>query len=114
MIAKSLSSVILEKGEENITGRVGLSWIYESMLHWGLAKRVGYRFRRKGNHRAHSAWAKISAGVLMLLAGGRCVEDLEYIRVDRGLLNSIGIKTMISSDTLLRFLGWNPSSAINR
>lgn len=105
MIAKKPGSVVVERTSENTTGQVGLYWIYESMRHWGLPKRVGYRFRTKRSNRERRAWDKISAGVLMILSGGSCVEDLEYLRSDTGLLKSLGTKTMVSSDTLLRFLG---------
>ena len=105
MIAKKAGQILIEKTEENVTGKVGLHWIYESMRHMGLKERIKYRFRVKRNHRSKTAWEKISASVLMLLSGGSCVEDIEYLKEDKGLLKSLGLKSMISPDTLLRFIG---------
>ena len=105
MIAKTPGTIIVERISENTTGRVGLHWIYASMRHWGLERKVSYRFRRKKSNRARSAWEKISASVLMILAGGSCPEDIEYLRKDQGLLNSLALEGFIGSDTLLRFIG---------
>ena len=105
MITRKPGTILVEKTSETTTGRVGLHWVSESMRHSGLKKKIEYRFRSRKSNREKTAWEKIEAAVLTILSGGSCVEDLEYLRADAGLVRSLGKKDMISADTLLRFMG---------
>jgi len=105
MITRKPGTILLEKTREITAGRVGLHWVSGSMRHSGLKKKIEYRFRSRKSNREKTAWEKIEAAVLTILSGGSCVEDLEYLRADAGLVHSLGKKDMISADTLLRFMG---------
>ena len=40
----------LKRVTENSTGKIGLNWIYKSLIHSGLNKKITYRFRARKNH----------------------------------------------------------------
>jgi hypothetical protein len=90
MITNNLSQVTLEKSNEAVTGKGGLVWIYHCLKHYGLEKIVKAKFQKKHSNRQISAWQKIMTGVLMLIAGGERIEDIE--------------NNIISPDTFLNFL----------
>lgn len=99
-----LNQVTLKKSEADVTGRMGLSWVDHSMRHYGLYgmlnKHLGIE---KHSNREIIGSRKVMAGVLSLIAGAERVEDIEVLRKDRGLLNVLGWKSMISPDTLLDY-----------
>lgn len=99
-----LGQVRLKKSQEDVTGRMGLSWINHSMDHYGLHTLIDTMMpKRSTSNREIRASRKVMAGVLSLIAGAERVEDLEALRNDRGLLNSLGWEDMISPDTLLQY-----------
>jgi hypothetical protein len=99
-----LDQVTLKKSQEDVTGRMGLSWIEHSMRHYGLQELLDKRMPVGGeSNREIAASRKVMAGVLSLIAGAQRVEDIEVLREDRGLLNSLGWRSMISPDTLLEY-----------
>lgn len=104
MLLGKMDQVTLKKSEEDVTGRMGLSWIEHSMRHYGLHEILDRRMPVSGDsNREIVASRKLMAGVLSLIAGAQRVEDLEVLRADRGLLNSMGWQSMISPDTLLEY-----------
>lgn len=100
---KPMWQVKLRKKEGPMTGRIGLSWVVESMLHFGIKQIVESKMPVHSN-RSIEAWEKVVTGVLMHIAGAECVEDLEILRSDKGLLRSIGRKTLPCPDMYLNFL----------
>ncbi|MFC1616873.1 IS1380 family transposase [Candidatus Margulisiibacteriota bacterium] len=104
MIPKNLSQVTLQKSEDKVTGKAGLVWIYHSLIHFGLNKIIDKKFRAKKSNRQISAWEKIMAGVIMVIAGGERIEDIENIRADKAFVRNLGWKSMISPDTFFNFL----------
>jgi hypothetical protein len=106
ILPKNLANVTLKKIEEPITGKIGLSWIYHCMKHFGLNKMVEQAFDvSKNSNREIPAWEKIMTGSLMMIAGGNRVEDIKVLRADQALVNSLGWNHIISPDTYLNFLG---------
>lgn len=104
IITKNFSSVTLKKSRENTTGLIGLSWISNCMQHFGLKQIVEKRFPKGNSNRAIPAWNKIISGTSMLIAGGEKIEDIEKIKSDKALVNSMGMVNMISPDTYINFL----------
>ena len=99
-----LNQVTLKMSSEDVTGRMGLSWIEHSMRHFGLPEMLDRRMPVSGaSNREIVASRKVMAGVLSLIAGAERVEDIEVLRDDRGLLNALGWQSMISPDTLLEY-----------
>ena len=69
---------------------------------------------KKRSNREIGAHKKIMAGAMMLASGGTRAEDIEVLRADEGLKNSLGWDSIIGSDTLLNFIGNKRSNAKNR
>lgn len=104
-IANNLRRVTLKKSEEAVTGRIGLGWMVECLGHFGFKKAVFDEFRgRKRSNREKEAYEKIVTGVMMMTAGGERLEDIENLRADRGLLDSLGWDEMICADTIINFI----------
>ena len=99
-----LDQVTLKMSQEDVTGRMGLSWIEHSLRHFGLQAMLDRRMPVRGtSNREIAASLKVMAGALSLIAGAQRVEDIEVLRKDRGLLNALGWQSMISPDTLLEY-----------
>jgi hypothetical protein len=114
-IANNLYKVELKKSEEAVTGKIGLGWLAESMRHFGLKKFVVDEHRgQKGSNRQKDAYAKIMTGAMMMASGGERLEDVENLRVDRGLLESLGWDEMVCADTMINFIGDRRNNAKNR
>jgi hypothetical protein len=86
-IANNLSKVTLKRGEEAVTGRIGLGWMAEGLKHFGLKKIIAAEYtQEKRSNREKDAHEKIMSGVMMMVSGGERLEDIELLRADRGLL----------------------------
>lgn len=111
-LTKNLSKVTLKMSHEDVTGRMGLSWLAHSMEHFGIRKMIldEYGTKKKSN-REVEACRKIMAGAMMMVAGGERVEDVESLRADQGLVNSLGWEGIIGADTLLNFINDRRSNA---
>jgi hypothetical protein len=104
-IANNLFRVTLKKSEEAVTGRMGLGWMVESLRHFGLKKLIVDEHRgKKNSNREKDAYEKIMAGVMMMVSGGERLEDVENLRADKGLLESLGWEEMICADTMINFI----------
>lgn len=112
MITKDLRRVTLKKSEENVTGKMGLSWIAHSLRNYGLKDIIDncYHGKRNSNREIESS-RKIESGAMMFISGGQRIEDMEVLRADGALVRSLGWKSMISSDTLREFLKEKKNSA---
>jgi hypothetical protein len=101
----NLSKVTLKKSEEAVTGRMGLGWMAESLRHFGLKELILDEHRgKKNSNREKDAYEKIMAGVMMMVSGGERLEDVENLRADKGLLESLGWEEMICADTMINFI----------
>ena len=49
-----------------------------------------------------------------MVSGGQRLEDVENLRVDTGLLESLGWEEMVCADTMINFIGDRRSNAKNR
>ena len=61
-------------------------------------------FGKRDSNRQIEASRKIEAGILMFIAGGQRIEDIENLRVDSALVRTLGWDKIISPDTLRDFL----------
>lgn len=111
-LTNNLFKVTLKRGEEAVTGRMGLAWLVEAARVFGLEKMVGAVFGAgKGSNREKGAWEKIVTGIMMMASGGERIEDVEVLRKDRGLLDALSWKDMICADTLINFFRNRRNSA---
>ena len=104
-LAKNLSKVTLKMSYEDVTGKMGLSWLTHSMDHFGVRKMIldEYGTKKKSN-REVGAYHKVMAGAMTKVAGGQRIEAVEVLRADKGLINSLGWDGIIGADTLLDFI----------
>jgi hypothetical protein len=88
--------------DATLTAHAGLPLVLETMraldLSDGLNRTLGIRRRNSGATDAQ----KVEALVLLMAAGGECVDDIEVLRADKGLTRLIG--GLPSADVLLRLL----------
>jgi hypothetical protein len=70
---------------EAMTGRAGLVLIVEMFRALGLDRVVGTEVRVKERERGFSETEMVEEFVLMLAAGGDCLEDFELLAGDEGL-----------------------------
>lgn len=111
-LTKNLSKVTLKMSHEDVTGKMGLSWLTHSMEHFGIREMIvdEYGTKKKSN-REIGPYRKIMAGAMMMVAGGERVEDVEGLRADQGLVNSLGWEGIVGADTLLNFIKDRRSNA---
>jgi hypothetical protein len=102
-LTKNLSKVELKKGLDAVTGKMGLSWLMHAMKDFGVEKLISDEYE-KGSNREIEYFKKIMSGVMTRVAGGERVEDIENLRVDAGLLESLGWEEMMSADTYLNLI----------
>jgi hypothetical protein len=112
-IANNLSKVELKKSEDAVTGKMGLSWLMHAMKDFGVENMISDEYV-SGSNREIGYFKKIMAGVMTRVAGGDRVEDVENLRVDVGLLKSLGWEEMMSADTYLNMIKDKRSNAKQR
>jgi len=106
----NLSKVELKISKEAITGKMGLSWLMHAMKSFGVEKIISDGYKKKSN-RETDRFKKIMSAVMTRVAGGDRVEDIKNLRIDRGLLESLGWKEMMSPDTYLNLINDKRSNA---
>jgi hypothetical protein len=98
-----LSKVELKKSKDAVTGKMGLSWMTHAMKDFGVKKMIRDEYEN-GSNREIEYFKKIMTAVMTRVAGGERVEDVENLRVDRGLVESLGWEEMMSADTYLNLI----------
>ena len=114
MITEKLYQVTLKKTDvEKETSKMGLAWFGHCVKDYGIDKIID-RYKPKKANKEIKASEKIMAGVLSITAGAERIEDLENIRADKGLINNLGLKSIISPDTLREYLKVKRHNGITR
>lgn len=114
-LTKKMAQVELKMSKEGVTGKIGLSWMTHCMEHFGIKKMViDEHGDKKRSNREIEAYKKIMGGVMARVAGGDRVEDIEVLKADKGLVESLGWREIIGSDALLDFIGDRRSNGRNR
>ena len=91
---------IIESTKEIFTSRAGLVSIAEVMKSVNLTALVDEAFPPAGSNRGFKPSTFVNTLLLMLLEGGRCLDDLAYIREDKGLRTLLNLEHVPESDTL--------------
>ncbi len=86
------------------TSRAGLTALAHFMSKLGLSERREQRFPAAGSHRGCRASEFLHVLVLLLMEGGRCLEDVRNLHAERGLMALPGIRRMPQADALGRWL----------
>jgi hypothetical protein len=87
----------------DLTARAGLTLVSEAMLALGLDEVARSRLALRRRKRGFPEFDKLHAIVLIQAAGGECVEDVEVLARDAGLLRLVG-RPWPSPDALHAFL----------
>lgn len=94
----------LKETNDCMTSRSGLAVYFEAAIRYGIPKKIREIFPKSGSNRGISAHDIIMSLILMLLSGGRHLNDVREIAADKGLLKLCGIKKVPSPDAIARFL----------
>lgn len=114
-LTKNLSQVTLKMSKEAVTGRMGLGFVVHCMEHFGLGEMiVDEHGSKKRSNREIERGKKIYAGAMARIAGGDRIEDIEALRADEGLKNSLGWEEMVGADAYGNFLNDRRSNGKNR
>jgi hypothetical protein len=101
-LAQKMGQVTLKMSDRGATGRMGLSWLVHCMEHFGVKAMVPEE--KKRSNRQIGFFEKMMSVVMMRAAGGERVEDVEILRKDKELVDSLGWERMAGADTALNFM----------
>ena len=88
--------------DATLTARAGLPIVLETMRAVGLSDELDKTLAIRRRNTGATDAQKVEALVLLMAAGGECVDDIEVLRADKGLMRLVG--GLSSADVLLRFL----------
>ncbi len=104
-IAKKMAQVTLKMSKKGATGRMGLSWMTHCVDHFGVKEIIKGKYGdKKGSNREIEFFEKMMSGVMMRAAGGDRIEDIEVLRADKELVDSLGWNQIAGADTVLNFI----------
>ncbi len=88
---------------DTLTARAGLPLVLETLRALGLDQAVAQHVRVRERASGYPEAAKVEALVLLLAAGGTCVDDIAVLQADAGLRRLLG-RQLPAADTLRGFL----------
>jgi hypothetical protein len=88
---------------DGLTSRAGLPLVLETMRALGLPRVIREQVRIRERQSGYSEAEKIEALILLLAAGGDCLDDIAVLQADGGLGRLLG-RRLPSADTLRHFL----------
>lgn len=96
-------SVEVVAAGNTVTGRAGLPLVVETMRALGLPRVIREHVRIRERQSGYTETEKVEALVLLLAAGGDCLDDIAVLQADGGLGRLLG-RRLPSADTLRHFL----------
>ena len=88
---------------DTLTGRAGLPLVVETLRALGLERVIEAEVRVRQRASGYTEVEKLEALVLLLAAGGDCLDDIAVLQADAGLCRLLG-RRLPSADTLRQFL----------
>ena len=88
---------------DTVTARGGLALAVEAMRALGVSRAIKHHVRIRQRARGSDEVAMIEAMVMLLAAGGECLDDLAVLRADQGLCRLLD-RELPSPDAARRFL----------
>ncbi len=104
-------TVAVVERPDTVTGRAGLPLVLESMRALGLDQAIADHVHIRARQHGYTETEKIEALVLLLAAGGDCLDDICLLQADAGLTRLLD-RTLPSADTLRHFLYAFPDDAL--
>ena len=89
--------------DDGVTARAGLTLVRETMLALGMPQLCKAHLRIQERPGKHADFDKLADLVLMLAAGGECIDDVRLLAADSGLCRLLG-RRPASAETLRDFL----------
>jgi hypothetical protein len=86
-----------------VTARGGLALVVEAMRALGVSRAIQHHVRIRQRARGRDEVALIEAMVMLLAAGGECLDDMAVLRADQGLCRLLD-RELPSPDATRRFL----------
>ena len=104
-MSQGLLPYVVEAGaaEDGVTGRAGLPLVLETMRALRLERAIAQQVRVRERQSGYTEAEKIEALILLLAAGGDCLDDIAILQADGGLGRLLG-RRFPSADTLRHFL----------
>ena len=96
-------TVAVVPARDTLTARAGLPLVVELMRALGLDQAIAEHVRVRARASGYPETAKVEALVLLLAAGGDCVDDIAVLKADAGLGRLLG-RTLPSAAALWAFL----------
>ena len=96
------SSIEVVDDDATLTAHAGLPLVLETMRALGVSDEIGRAIAIRQRDNGLTDTPKIEGIVLLLAAGGTRMEDIEVLRVDKGLLRLVG--PLPSNDVVRTFL----------
>ena len=93
--------VVVARGQ--VTARAGLPLVVETLRGLGLERVIEAEVRVRQRASGYTEVEKVEALVLLLAAGGDCLDDMAMLKADAGLERLLG-RPLPSADTLRHFL----------
>jgi hypothetical protein len=100
MVRQTVFGFKLERTEESVTAHGGLALLAEFNHGLGLCGLVDRSLPGPGSHRGYAPSVFVDRLILMLQAGGRCLEDLRALTREAGLLRLLDRAAIPEPDTL--------------
>jgi DDE family transposase len=88
---------------DTVTARGGLALAVEAMRALGVSRAIKHHVRIRQRARGSDEVAMIEALVMLLAAGGECIDDMAVLRADQGLCRLVD-REVPSPDATRRFL----------
>ena len=96
-------AVEVVEGADTVTGRAGLPLVLETLRALGLEPVIREQVRVRERQSGYSEVEKVEALILLLAAGGTCLDDIRVLQADGGLRRLLG-RRLPSADRLRHFL----------
>lgn len=96
-------TVEVVEGADGMTSRAGLPLVLETMRALGLDHAIAQHVPLRERQSGYTETEKIEALVLLLAAGGTCLDDITVLQADGGLRRLLA-RQLPSADTLRHFL----------
>ena len=100
MIQQTLFPFKLEMTKDKLTSKAGLSIFAEYNHYMGLTELADKYLTRPKSNRGFNPSVFINSLVLLLTAGGSCLDDIRELKNEKELLGITGIKTIPEPDTI--------------
>lgn len=88
---------------DTLTARAGLPLVLETLRALGVAEVIHEAVSVRQRASGYTETEKVEALVLLLAAGGTCLDDIEVLKADPGLTRLVG-RRLPGADTLRQFL----------